>query len=239
MFCNSSQDLQARFLWRQAIAHQFDSGKTTLILQVGFAPPRTSTRPNFIVTIQSRDTALQVTHVELRMLLDLPVYEMAILSPSTGDGSFVLCNAMNGEALSPISKGLATDIALADFTDNAKVKSIELIEDDLSSHSEYRGKELPVWRVTLDHHSGTVIYVSAQRGIVTARRNNRWRLFDFFWMLHTMDYQGRDNFGHWILRAFSVFGVVSVLSGYWLWWRTSSVRRRLRQHKQRPKAEKT
>jgi uncharacterized iron-regulated membrane protein len=97
-----------------------------------------------------------------------------------------------------------------------------------SLHSEYRGKELPAWRVELDHPSGTVIYVAANRGLVTTRRNHRWRLFDFFWMLHTMDYQGRDNFNSWLLMSFSVFGVVTVVSGYWLWWRTSTLRRKWR-----------
>ena len=27
-------------------------------------------------------------------------------------------------------------------------------------------------------------------------------------MLHTMDYQGRDNFNHWLLTAFSILAVV-------------------------------
>ena len=62
-----------------------------------------------------------------------------------------------------------------------------------------------------------MIYVSAERGVVTTRRNNRWRIFDFFWMLHTMDYQGRDSFNHWLLRIVSAFGLLTVLTGYVLW----------------------
>ena len=76
-----------------------------------------------------------------------------------------------------------------------------------------RQQELPVSRVVLDHTTGTVIYVSVNRGVVTSRRNNRWRLFDFFWTLHTTDYQGRNNFNSWLLRSISVFGVATVLSG--------------------------
>ena len=39
----------------------------------------------------------------------------------------------------------------------------------------------------------------------------------FMWtMMHTMDYQSRNNLGNWLLRAFSVFGLVTILSGFTL-----------------------
>lgn len=57
------------------------------------------------------------------------------------------------------------------------------------------------------------IYVAANTGRVTARRNNAWRRFDFFWMLHTMDYQGRDDFNHILLIAFAGLGLAAVISG--------------------------
>jgi uncharacterized iron-regulated membrane protein len=47
-------------------------------------------------------------------------------------------------------------------------------------------------------------------------------------MLHTMDYNGRDNFGNILLRAFSIFGLVTVLSGFLLYF-TSSKRFRKKQ----------
>jgi hypothetical protein len=45
-------------------------------------------------------------------------------------------------------------------------------------------------------------------------------------MMHTMDYQGRDNFNNLVLRAFSVLGLVTVLSGFTLFALTSPVVRR-------------
>jgi hypothetical protein len=33
-------------------------------------------------------------------------------------------------------------------------------------------------------------------GAFVAARGDSWRLFDFFWMLHTMDYVGRDDFNN-------------------------------------------
>lgn len=166
---------------------------------------------------------VELENVVLRTMLDKPVFELTICRTEAAGPHYILLDAISGKKLSPLPKELATRIAQQDFSETADVKLAELIVDEVSSHSEYRGKELPVWRVTLDHPTGTVIYVSADRGIVMARRNHRWRLFDFFWMLHTMDYQGRDNFNSWLLRIASVLGVVTVLSGYWLWWRTTRV----------------
>ena len=161
---------------------------------------------------------LEPVAVNLRTMLGKPVYEVA--SRKDTAEQFVLLDAVSGARLSPIDPDLAGRIAQADFSETVDVRSVELI-DAVGAHSEYRGKELPAYRVELDHPTGTVIYVSAERGQVTTRRNNRWRIFDFFWMLHTMDYQGRDSFNHWLLRLVSGFGLATVLSGYVLWLKTS------------------
>jgi len=174
---------------------------------------------------------LEPVGVNLRSMLGRPVYEIACHQPA--GNTFLLFDAQNGTRLSPISPEQAGQIAQADFAEPVEVRSIELIEA-VGTHSEYRGKELPAYRVALDHATGTVIYVSADRGVVTTRRNNRWRVFDFFWMLHTMDYQGRDGFNHWLLRIVSAFGLLTVLSGYILWLRTSPLWQRKRRKDQPP-----
>ncbi|MCH2181772.1 MAG: PepSY domain-containing protein [Mariniblastus sp.] len=176
-------------------------------------------------------TAPEPVAVNLRSMLGRPVYEIAC--HQSGGNTFLLVDAQNGTRLSPISPEQAGQIAQADFAEPVEVRSVELIEV-VGSHSEYRGKELPAYRVALDHPTGTVIYVSADRGVVTTRRNNRWRVFDFFWMLHTMDYQGRDGFNHWLLRIVSAFGLLTVLTGYVLWLRTSPFWQRKRQKRQPP-----
>jgi len=162
----------------------------------------------------------------LRTMLDRPVYEIALEKDDAQ--SVEMFDAVSGKKISPISEDTAKAIALADFSANASVQSIELVMST-GPHSEYRNKEFPAYRVELDHSSGTVIYVSSNRGVVTARRNNRWRIFDFFWMLHTMDYQGRDNFNSWVLKGVSLFGLITVLSGFVLGLKTSKVFARRKQ----------
>ena len=159
----------------------------------------------------------------LKTMLARPVYELTL--ENEGAQSYLLVDAESGQVMSPIDEQLAKQIAQNDFAVDVDVRAVELVES-AGPHSEYRGKELPAYRVVMDHPTDTAIYVSADRGVVTTRRNNQWRRFDFFWMLHTMDYQGRDNFNQWILKSVSILGLVTVLSGFILWFKTSRLFRR-------------
>jgi uncharacterized iron-regulated membrane protein len=67
--------------------------------------------------------------------------------------------------------------------------------------------------VALGDAAGTVVYVDASTGDVTARRNDRWRTYDFFWSLHIMDYRGREDFNHWLIRAAALLAMATVASG--------------------------
>ncbi len=80
----------------------------------------------------------------------------------------------------------------------------------------------------MNHPSRTTVYVAARLGTVQKFRNEKWRVFDFLWMLHTMDYSTRDNFGNLLLRAFSGFGLLTILSGFALYYLTSRTIRRMR-----------
>lgn len=102
------------------------------------------------------------------------------------------------------------------------VKAKFLDKHSTGMHHEYREKPLPAYAFTLGHPSKTTIYVSTESGEVTSVRNNNWRRFDFLWMLHTMDYQSRDNITNWVLRVFSILGVLTVISGFALFYITSS-----------------
>ena len=161
--------------------------------------------------------------VGLRLLLGQPVYE---ISYSTSEGSFYqLVNAHSGNLMPLLDEASAVRIAKADFAEDVDVLSVELLKT-VSEHAEYRGRDLPIYRVSMDHSSAVNIYVSAQRGIVTARRNTTWRIFDFLWMMHTMDYISRDDFNNLLVQVFSVLGLISVLSGFLLWAMSSRVFRK-------------
>jgi hypothetical protein len=136
-----------------------------------------------------------------------------------------LADAKTGKLRSPLSQDEAIAVAKRYFFEDAKVVKIEKV-DSIHSHHEYRSGELPAYAISFEHPSKTTVYVATELGTVQKFRNDKWRVFDFLWMLHTMDYQGRDNFGNILLRAFSIFGLVTVLSGFLLFFVSTKWRRK-------------
>ena len=49
---------------------------------------------------------------------------------------------------------------------------------------------VPLYRVDFDDWIHTSFYLDPVSGEVRSVRSDIWRVFDFFWMLHIMDYQG-------------------------------------------------
>ncbi|PHS54106.1 MAG: hypothetical protein COB01_02900 [Lutibacter sp.] len=112
------------------------------------------------------------------------------------------------------------------------IKKIELLAKHTTGvHHEYRGRQLPAYAFTLDHPTQTTIYVSTELGQITSVRNNNWRRFDFLWMLHVMDYSTRDHITNWILRIFSVLGMVTISSGFMLFYFTSRTVKKIKNKK--------
>ena len=131
-----------------------------------------------------------------------------------------LADAQTGSLRPPLSKEEAVAVAKRYFVDESKVINVESV-DSVHPHHEYRSGELPAYAISFEHPSKTTVYVATELGTVQKFRNDKWRVFDFLWMLHTMDYEGRDNFGNILLRVFSVFGLITVLSGFLLYFVSS------------------
>ena len=75
--------------------------------------------------------------------------------------------------------------------------------DRLTTHTiEARDHELPLWRVQFDDEYATRFYIDPREAAIVERRTDAWEWFDVFWMLHTMDYSGRDDFNTpWVVLA--------------------------------------
>ncbi|MBB6609718.1 PepSY domain-containing protein [Pontibacter sp. Tf4] len=131
-----------------------------------------------------------------------------------------LANAETGKFIPALSEVEAVTVAKNQMADPVKVEKVEYLTE-VGAHHEYREKPLPAYAVTFSKPDNCTVYVSAELGTFQAIRHNQWRVFDFLWMLHTMDYEGRDNFGNILLRAFSIFGLFTVLSGFVLYYVSS------------------
>lgn len=133
-----------------------------------------------------------------------------------------LADASTGEPRADISRQEAIALAEQAYTGGGTVRAVELLQtSDIDGHHEYRGGPLPAWAITFDAPGNPTAYIPAREGHVRAIRHRGWRTFDFLWMLHTMDFVARDDFNNALLRAFSVLGLVTVLSGFLLFLLTS------------------
>jgi len=137
-----------------------------------------------------------------------------------------LYNAQTGAKKHGITKEEALAIAKKYMQKDLVVTEISLI-DSVGKQHEYRGKLLPAYVITYQHPKEIKAYVSVNEGAFQTVRHRDWRWFDFLWMTHTMDYEGRDNINNWTLRIFSVLGFITVLSGFLLWFVSSKRLRRL------------
>lgn len=144
-------------------------------------------------------------------ILEEPIYKIKYNTLNNTQKT-TLINAVSNKVIASISKHKAIEIAKNHANFNAEVLSVTLISDT-SKHHEYRNKPVPAWAITFDYPSSPTFYVSEQFGVLTSVRHNSWRIFDFLWMLHTMDYEGRDDFGNWLIKIFSLIALITALSG--------------------------
>jgi uncharacterized iron-regulated membrane protein len=130
-----------------------------------------------------------------------------------------LADAVSGELRAALSETEAVALAKNAFNGVPEVKKVEYLTR-VNGHHEFRDDPLPAFAVTFQHPSNTTVYVSTERGTVQKFRNDAWRVFDFLWMVHTMDYRSRDDINNWVLRIFSVLGLLTVSSGFTLFFVT-------------------
>ncbi len=191
--------------------HLIASNEQPLNWPTGLLPPQD-------LAPQLRDRTVHT--VEWVSWLGRPVYRVS------GDGFKALYDATDGRPLSPIGQDAAAALVRAAYLGEGEIVAVEWLENDVPM--EARGRAAPLWRVRIDDASETTVYVSANSGQVVAVRSGLWRWFDFFWMLHIMDYSERDDFNHPLLYISALLGLVTVLSGVTLFVQNSLNRRRRR-----------
>lgn len=172
-----------------------------------------------IEKLKAATTVDSIRSVQIISIVGKPVYQISYFAGHTGDlhhhVHYKLSDAATGELRDPLTKDEAILIAKDNVVTAAKVIEVNLI-DNIDGHHEYRERPLPAYAVTFENPTCTV-YISTERGTFETIRNDQWRGFDFLWMFHTMDYESRDDFNNWLLRIFSVFGLLTVLSGFILY----------------------
>lgn len=142
--------------------------------------------------------------VTLRMVAGRPAALIA-----NREGRPRLYDLATGRPLSPVPMTLAARIAEADHAGDARAARVTLV----TAHSgEYRGP-VPAWRVDFDDGAERSLYVVAASGEVKARRSRLWRIYDFLWRLHIMDWTGEEDFSTPLLVAASLLALIMSIAG--------------------------
>ena len=108
-----------------------------------------------------------------------------------------IATAMHPDGLAPASVTRLTELTLA-----------------------VREHGLPIWRIDFTDEKHSSYYVSGTTGAVLERRNDSWRWWDFFWMLHNMDYMERTSFNHPLIITVGFAMAWLAVTGFWLLFRT-------------------
>ncbi|MEO6280192.1 PepSY domain-containing protein [Roseateles sp.] len=144
---------------------------------------------------------------KLKRFLGKEVYELR------GGGKASLVDARSGDLLSPLPREQVVARAKDIYQGEAEIREITWITQ---APQEVAKRPVPMWAVRFDDRASTTLYFSPDTGDLLARRHDLWRLFDFLWMLHIMDYDKRTDVNNSLLRVAAGTGLVFALSGAWL-----------------------
>jgi uncharacterized iron-regulated membrane protein len=160
-------------------------------------------------TVIARETK-PVERLLLKTWMGRPTYEIHY-----ADGRAAMVDAVSAKRLTPLTRTAAEMAAFAVYAGPGNDTITTRVDPD-NIPLDFRRDE-PAWAVRfigdVVRRDGPVFYVSAETGEVLARRTPRWRLYDFMWGLHIMDYGGRTNFNTPWLAVVSALSLVSVLAG--------------------------
>lgn len=125
-------------------------------------------------------------------------------------------SALTGQALTALSTNDITTFARAQYQGSAELLTPEFLTE---IPNEVRGLAPPIWRVNIADAEHSSLYLDPMTGLVQRVRTDTWRTYDFFWMLHIMDYQHRENFNHGLLIFSAASALLFSFSGLILLWR--------------------
>ena len=99
------------------------------------------------------------------------------------------------------------------YTGEGKIVSVQLLA---KAPQEMQSRKPPYWQVEFEGWNRPTLYLSPQTGELISRRHALWRVFDFAWMLHIMDYDERTDVNNPLLRVATWSAFAMALTGAWL-----------------------
>lgn len=171
----------------------------------------TFARADYVYSLDGliREHSRPIKQIQFTQVLNRPFYLLQIDAPH-GE-NMIAIDAFTGDKLQNLTAQQVNQIAQMHYLGDGNIRSTQLLENSPQEASRNQGA---VWQVVYDDMWDTTLYVSPQSGQLTTVRSDIWRIFDFFWMLHIMDYDEREDFNNPLLIAFATAALVFTLSGF-------------------------
>jgi len=147
----------------------------------------------------------QAENLSVGLLIDREVYRFNVHNQQ------YIVDAANGKLLSPLNESSAIAVAKHAYSGDGKIIDAELIT--ATPPFELSSRHLPAWRVNFDNIGAPALYISATSGKVVTKRHEFWRLFDWMFRLHVMDYDDGENVSNWLLFIFAILAFFATCSG--------------------------
>ncbi|ALZ77918.1 hypothetical protein ATY27_09205 [Rheinheimera sp. F8] len=140
--------------------------------------------------LQQAPKAFQQAQLSLSQRDAEPVYQLQHHDQQ------LFISALSGQVLTPLSEPEVQKLAQQRYQGTGTIHSANLL---VQAPAEVRGLTPPLWQVSFADDEQTAFYFHPVTGQLQRVRTDTWRLYDFFWMLHIMDYEDRSDFNHPLL----------------------------------------
>jgi uncharacterized iron-regulated membrane protein len=146
----------------------------------------------------------QAKHIELATWVDKEVYRF-----EANDQQFLI-SAKSGKLLSPLTKEQAIKTAKHAYAGQGEIKSAQLLTEQ--APFELNPRFLPAWRINFNDSGNTSFYISAESGKLVTKRHQYWRMFDWMFSFHVMDYVN-EEVDNQLLFWFTLLGLLAACAG--------------------------
>ncbi len=149
--------------------------------------------------------AENVSQLSWKVRAGQPIVEV---QTHTGD---IRWHQVNGEPLDALNVQQIATLADQLYQGSGSQIRVSLIK---SVVAEAKHIELPAYRVDFDDWIHTSLYLHPVSGQLMSVRSDLWRIFDFFWMLHILDFEEREDFNNPLLISASVVAWLFICTGF-------------------------
>lgn len=147
----------------------------------------------------------QAKAISLGRYLDKVVYRFTL------EEQKLAIDASSGAVMPPLDQAQAEKAARFYYSGAGTVESAELISEN--APFELNPAVMPAWRVNFSDFGAPAIYVSAETGLLVGKRHSFWRLFDWMFRFHVMDYDDGADIDNSLLFWFTMLGIFASVLG--------------------------